>query len=54
VLTLGAVGTFVTGWLLPRLPEFYSAHPFVDQETPAMNSFSRWLLARREVTSDAA
>ena len=30
VLTLGAVGTFVTGWLLPRLPEFYAAHPFVD------------------------
>jgi LysR family transcriptional regulator of beta-lactamase len=30
VLTLGAVGTFVTGWLLPRLPEFRAAHPFVD------------------------
>ena len=30
VLTLGAVGTFVTGWLLPRLPEFRTAHPFVD------------------------
>jgi LysR family transcriptional regulator of beta-lactamase len=30
VLTLGAVGTFVTGWLLPRLPEFHAAHPFVD------------------------
>ncbi|RKK03466.1 LysR family transcriptional regulator [Pseudoroseomonas wenyumeiae] len=30
VLTLGAVGTFVTGWLLPRLPEFQAAHPFVD------------------------
>jgi len=30
VLTLGAVGTFVTGWLLPRLPEFYAVHPFVD------------------------
>ena len=30
VLTLGAVGTFVTGWLLPRLPDFYAAHPFVD------------------------
>ena len=30
VLTLGAVGTFVTGWLLPRLPEFYAAYPFVD------------------------
>ena len=30
VLTLGAVGTFVTGWLLPRLPGFRAAHPFVD------------------------
>ncbi|HEY8614178.1 MAG TPA: LysR family transcriptional regulator [Roseomonas sp.] len=30
VLTLGAVGTFVTGWLLPRLSEFRAAHPFVD------------------------
>jgi LysR family transcriptional regulator of beta-lactamase len=30
VLTLGAVGTFVTGWLLSRLPEFHLAHPFVD------------------------
>lgn len=30
VLTLGAVGTFVTGWLLPRLPAFRAAHPFID------------------------
>jgi LysR family transcriptional regulator of beta-lactamase len=30
VLTLGAVGTFVTGWLLPRLPDFRAQHPFVD------------------------
>ena len=30
VLTLGAVGTFVTGWLLPRLSRFRAAHPFVD------------------------
>jgi LysR family transcriptional regulator of beta-lactamase len=30
VLTLGAVGTFVTGWLLARLPQFRAAHPFVD------------------------
>jgi LysR family transcriptional regulator of beta-lactamase len=27
VLTIGAVGTFVTGWLLPRLPGFRAAHP---------------------------
>jgi len=30
VLTLGAVGTFVTGWLLARLPAFRAAHPFID------------------------
>jgi LysR family transcriptional regulator of beta-lactamase len=30
VLTLGAVGTFVTGWLLPRLPDFRAQHPFID------------------------
>jgi len=30
VLTLGAVGTFATGWLLPRLAEFRAAYPFVD------------------------
>ena len=30
VLTLGAVGTFVVGWLLPRLGDFYALHPFVD------------------------
>ncbi len=30
VLTIGAVGTFVTGWLLPRLPRFRTAHPFID------------------------
>jgi LysR family transcriptional regulator of beta-lactamase len=30
VLTLGVVGTFATGWLISRLPEFGAAHPFVD------------------------
>ncbi len=30
VLTLGAVGTFVTGWLLPRLADFHASYPFVD------------------------
>lgn len=30
VLTLGVVGTFATGWLLPRLPGFAAAHPFGD------------------------
>jgi LysR family transcriptional regulator of beta-lactamase len=30
VLTVGAVGTFAIGWLLPRLRAFRQAHPFVD------------------------
>jgi LysR family transcriptional regulator of beta-lactamase len=29
-LTLGVVGTFAIGWLLPRLVDFTAAHPFVD------------------------
>lgn len=29
-LILGVVGTFATGWLLPRLMDFSQAHPFVD------------------------
>ena len=30
VLTVGAVGTFTVGWLLPRLRDFQEACPFVD------------------------
>jgi LysR family transcriptional regulator of beta-lactamase len=30
VLTIGVVGTFAIGWLLPRLPDFAAAHPEVD------------------------
>jgi len=30
VLTVGVVGTFAVGWLLPRLRDFQHAHPFVD------------------------
>lgn len=30
VLTVGVVGTFATGWLLPRLEAFHRAHPEVD------------------------
>jgi LysR family transcriptional regulator of beta-lactamase len=30
VVGIGVVGTFATGWLLPRLPSFREAHPFVD------------------------
>lgn len=30
VVTVGAVGTFAVGWLLPRLRAFSESHPFVD------------------------
>ena len=30
VLSVGAVGTFAVGWLMPRLARFQKAHPFVD------------------------
>jgi len=30
VLTVGVVGTFAVGWLIPRLREFQLRHPFVD------------------------
>ena len=30
VLTVGAVGTFAVGWLIPRLRDFQQACPFVD------------------------
>ncbi|MGJ7489880.1 LysR substrate-binding domain-containing protein [Variovorax sp. ZT4R33] len=29
-LTLGVVGTFAVGWLIPRLQDFQQLHPFVD------------------------
>lgn len=37
-LTLGVVGTFATGWLLPRLPGFAAAHPFVDARLRTNNN----------------
>ncbi|HJV41469.1 LysR family transcriptional regulator [Caulobacter sp.] len=30
VLSVGVVGTFAVGWLLPRLPAFREANPFID------------------------
>jgi LysR family transcriptional regulator of beta-lactamase len=30
IVNIGVVGTFATGWLLPRLPEFTALHPYVD------------------------
>jgi LysR family transcriptional regulator of beta-lactamase len=38
VFTLGVVGTFVTGWLLARLPAFRAAHPYVDLRLMANNN----------------
>ena len=30
IVTVGVVGTFATGWLLPRLAQFQALHPYVD------------------------
>jgi len=30
IVNVGVVGTFATGWLLPRLTEFEALHPYVD------------------------
>src|ERR1700734_1424010 len=30
IVNIGVVGTFATGWLLPRLPKFKALHPHVD------------------------
>ena len=37
-LTVGAVGTFAVGWLLPRLPEFEAKHPFIDLRLATNNN----------------
>jgi LysR family transcriptional regulator of beta-lactamase len=38
VLSVGAVGTFATGWLLPRLEAFAAAHPSVDLRLSTNNN----------------
>src|SRR5262245_19789016 len=38
VVEVGVVGTFATGWLLPRLPSFHDAHPFVDLRIQTNNN----------------
>jgi len=38
VLSVGAVGTFALGWLLPRLARFAAAHPFVDLRLTTNNN----------------
>ena len=38
VLTVGAVGTFAVGWLLPRLDDFQEKNPFVDLRLSTNNN----------------
>lgn len=38
VLTVGAVGTFAVGWLLPRLTDFQTKHPFIDLRLSTNNN----------------
>src|SRR5471030_3486918 len=38
VLTVGAVGTFAVGWLLPRLTDFQAKHPFIDLRLSTHNN----------------
>lgn len=38
ILSVGAVGTFALGWLLPRLAAFRAAHPFVDLRLTTNNN----------------
>jgi LysR family transcriptional regulator, regulator of gene expression of beta-lactamase len=38
VLTVGAVGTFAVGWLMPRLKSFHDAHPFVELRMTTHNN----------------
>ncbi|WP_207459410.1 LysR family transcriptional regulator [Azospirillum sp. SYSU D00513] len=38
VLTVGAVGTFAVGWLLPRLPAFRRSNPLVDLRLSTNNN----------------
>jgi LysR family transcriptional regulator of beta-lactamase len=38
VLTVGVVGTFATGWLLPRLAAFEAAHPDIELRVQTHNN----------------
>ena len=38
VLTLGAVGTFAVGWLLPRLADFRARFPYIDLRLSTNNN----------------
>ncbi len=38
VVTVGVVGTFATGWLLPRIATFHEMHPFIDLRIQTNNN----------------
>ncbi len=38
MLTVGAVGTFAVGWLLPRLADFRAKHPLIDLRLSTNNN----------------
>jgi LysR family transcriptional regulator of beta-lactamase len=38
VLTVGVVGTFAVGWLMPRLKAFHDTHPFVELRLQTNNN----------------
>jgi LysR family transcriptional regulator, regulator of gene expression of beta-lactamase len=38
IVNVGVIGTFATGWLLPRLPEFEALHPYVDLRVMTNNN----------------
>ncbi|WP_372393206.1 LysR family transcriptional regulator AmpR [Xanthomonas sp. NCPPB 3582] len=38
VLSVGVVGTFATGWLLPRLPAFHATHPDIELRLSTHNN----------------
>ncbi len=44
ILTIGVVGTFAIGWLMPRLSSFKEQHPFVDLRLKTNNNRSDILL----------
>lgn len=44
ILTVGVVGTFAIGWLLPRLPAFSDAHPHIDLRIKTNNNRADTLL----------
>lgn len=38
ILTVGAVGTFAVGWLLPRLDDFHARHPLIEVRLSTHNN----------------